>query len=422
MKVCPFANLAVMDSKVSLLLITANVGSLFEDVKHILPGWTQEVHQKIASLAPKFVALHFQEIGGKVPSFASERIDLITKNLLDSQVLADYSTVLGYFDQDYQNNEKFTALGALYLVHDSLKNIAMWNYSVCGFERIKKGRQIYTDKLDSLPTIEKLKYPQRFFPQMKWSRKGYLKTKWKIAGIVINLVNIHLFHDPSNLIAMEMSPSVYVENRKNAFEYVLKSFEADPSPCFIFGDFNFRLDTHKVIKMLSQHYSLRRTCKDGEDKPVQVLLVDKRNQEKVHLLVENSKFELEDQQQFVENNGKKLLKFDRETRYFKKWVYEFPITFPPSYPFCEESKVTNACYVGKRCPSWCDRVLLTHSAKEIIMDSDEAKYEINGLDTCMGDHKPISLYFHVAGNTTFTQDPKDVVSPSKVSLMLETSV
>lgn len=412
-----------MDVKVPTLFITANVGSLFEDVKYLLPGWSREMQQKIISLKyPKFVAFHFQEVGGKVPAAASEGIELITKQLLGSQDLAEYTTILGYFDQDYKNNAKFTALGALFLIHDSLKNIAMWNYADCRFEKIWKGRQIYTHHLDSLETIENLKYPQRFFPQMKWSRKGYLKTKWKIAGTIINLVNIHLFHDPSNLVAMETSPSIYVENRRNAFEYVLKSFEDDQSPCFIFGDFNFRLDTHKVVKMLSRHCAVKTTCKDGEQQPSQILVVDKKNHDKVHLTVEASTFHLEDQQHVLEHNGAKLLKFDKELRYFKTWVYEFPITFLPSYPFCEDEKITKPIYVGKRCPSWCDRVLLTHSTKEIITDKRLAKYEINGLNSCMGDHKPISLYIHVAGNEISAQDPQGVVDSGKSFLMLETSV
>ena len=43
--------------------------------------------------------------------------------------------------------------------------------------------------------------------QCRWSRKGYMRTRWRIRGTVIDLVNIHLFHDASNLMAMrEVSP------------------------------------------------------------------------------------------------------------------------------------------------------------------------------------------------------------------------
>ena len=52
---------------------------------------------------------------------------------------------------------------------------------------------------------------------------------------------------------------------------------------------------------------------------------------KVNLCVEDSKFELEDQQQFLGKTGTRMLKFDKELQNFKKWVYEFPITFCPRY-------------------------------------------------------------------------------------------
>lgn len=37
----------------------------------------------------------------------------------------------------------------------------------------------------------------------------------------LDLVNVHLFHDASNLIACESSPSIYSANRQNALRYVI---------------------------------------------------------------------------------------------------------------------------------------------------------------------------------------------------------
>lgn len=37
----------------------------------------------------------------------------------------------------------------------------------------------------------------------------------------LDLVNVHLFHDASNLIACEASPSIYSANRQNALRYVI---------------------------------------------------------------------------------------------------------------------------------------------------------------------------------------------------------
>jgi hypothetical protein len=39
--------------------------------------------------------------------------------------------------------------------------------------------------------------------QCKWSRKGFLRTRWSLGGTVFDLINIHLFHDASNFVAVE---------------------------------------------------------------------------------------------------------------------------------------------------------------------------------------------------------------------------
>lgn len=46
-------------------------------------------------------------------------------------------------------------------------------------------------------------------------------------------------------------------------------------------------------------------------------------------------------------------------------LFEFPINFPPSYPFVEDSDVS-ADYMQTRCPAWCDRVVLSQTAKPLI--------------------------------------------------------
>lgn len=40
-----------------------------------------------------------------------------------------------------------------------------------------------------------------------------------------------------------------------------------------------------------------------------------------------------------------------------------------------------------RCPAWCDRILLSKSAKKLMDDANNYKYGIIGRDACMGDHK-----------------------------------
>ena len=62
---------------------------------------------------------------------------------------------------------------------------------------------------------------------------------------------------------------------------------------------------------------------------------------------------------------RQLRSFDRELDEFKDRLHEFPIEFPPSYPF--EENVHRSQYLMKtRCPSWCDRIVMSKSALDVI--------------------------------------------------------
>lgn len=67
-------------------------------------------------------------------------------------------------------------------------------------------------------------------------------------------------------------------------------------------------------------------------------------------------------------------------------LYEYPITFPPSYPYEEDPKLPEN-YMLTRCPAWCDRILISPTAKRLIVDGPDDIYNIIGNDVCMGDHK-----------------------------------
>lgn len=80
-----------------------------------------------------------------------------------------------------------------------------------------------------------------------------MRTRWEISGTVVDMINIHLFHDASNLAACEECPSVYCKSRRRALVHTLERFHKDTingiAPYFVFGDFNFRCDTEGVIKV-----------------------------------------------------------------------------------------------------------------------------------------------------------------------------
>lgn len=98
---------------------------------------------------------------------------------------------------------------------------------------------------------------------------------------LLDLVNLHLFHDESNLAFLD-SPHVYSDNRRRALLWTLQRYEefvkADTSkdtskavPLFLFGDFNFRLNASALVQRLTP--GTRRllcdsdACRAEEDSP-----------------------------------------------------------------------------------------------------------------------------------------------------------
>ena len=50
------------DSSIPILLITANVGSIFDDPQNLFPQWTVQLCQQIRAQSPAFVGIHCQEV------------------------------------------------------------------------------------------------------------------------------------------------------------------------------------------------------------------------------------------------------------------------------------------------------------------------------------------------------------------------
>ena len=141
---------------------------------------------------------------------------------------------------------------------------------------------LHLGTIDEVPCVEKHKFPLQYFPESRWSRKGYLRTRWKFStAVIVDLVNIHLFHDSSNLKSVESVPSIYVNYRKRALCYTLDRIAESKGPAnppyFIFGDFNFRLDCKSVVKSLTSDL-LDITHPEAQDNKQ---YVDKRSQELV---------------------------------------------------------------------------------------------------------------------------------------------
>uniref|UniRef100_A0A1L8DYM5 inositol-polyphosphate 5-phosphatase n=1 Tax=Nyssomyia neivai TaxID=330878 RepID=A0A1L8DYM5_9DIPT len=376
-----------------ILLITANVGSVFEDPSKLLKTWVKEFMDVIRKWEPVFLAVHMQEVGGKTYEKSMEYVQEFVKILCEASELASYDRIRIYLDEDYQSAEHFTALGNLYFARNTITSLKIWNFLIHEWEDVV-GKSIHTGSIESIPTKEKAKFPQNFFPECKWSRKGFLRTRWDIEGSVVDFVNIHLFHDASNLAACEEFPSVYCKSRRRALVHTLERFEKDAAnaraPYFVFGDFNFRCDTEGVVKKLTETLTPHRVSKGTDSVKMQYRDADGQNV----LTVGKKEFTHTEHQ--IQFKGEWLRKFDRELDPLQEILFEYPIAFPPSYPF-EEDPTMPQNYMNSRCPGWCDRILMSPSAKQLIA-SENIKYSLIGEGSCMGDHKPVYLQFELKAN------------------------
>jgi len=102
------------------------------------------------------------------------------------------------------------------------------------------------------------RFPQDYYTEMAtWSRKGWLHTRWRVGEGVIELLNIHNFHDDCNLRALQRGEgervSVYALCRLRSLQLSVEGLRTlgqpgggaplgsdQPPATFVFGDFNFR--------------------------------------------------------------------------------------------------------------------------------------------------------------------------------------
>ncbi|XP_029030678.1 inositol polyphosphate-5-phosphatase A-like [Betta splendens] len=378
-----------------ILLVTANVGSLFEDPENLQKTWLREFNQTVQTQKPQFLAVHCQEVGGKNCKASMAHVRSFVGELMSIDAMKEFNRARIYIDENYDSQEHFTALGSFYFVHDSLLDIRQFDFKALRFRRVL-GRESFSE-LERTTTLQKEKFPQHYFPESKWSRKGFTRTRWFLGGRTFDLVNIHLFHDASNLVAWEKSPSVYSETRKKALDFVLdriSDWRYQKLPYFVFGDFNFRLDSMQVIKSLCTS-AIEQKFRNTDNEVEKIIFRESDNDKKVILELEKKLFEYINQDVFRQNNGISLRECDKELSAFKDKLIEMDICFPPSYPYSEDSSEGNQ-YMNTRCPAWCDRILMSPSARDLLDCDDSAiVYNNIGSNVCMGDHKPVFLSFQL---------------------------
>ncbi|XP_039968863.1 inositol polyphosphate-5-phosphatase A isoform X4 [Bactrocera tryoni] len=318
----------------------------------LMQQWIHEFMLTVKQLHPQFIALHLQEVGGKTYEQSSHYVKEFVKSLCEAYEMQEFSIVRIYLDENFNSQEQFTALGNLYFGHNTIPNSRLWNFKNCSWETTQ-GKNFYFGNIENVPTKDKSKFPLDFFPECKWSRKGFMRTRWNINGTILDFVNMHLFHDASNLTALIEFPSVYSQRRRKALIHTLQRFDMDKDneivPYFLFGDFNFRSDSAGVIK---------------------------------------------------------LKQYDRDLEICKGILFEYEITFSPSYPYEEKPELPTR-YLTTRCPSWCDRVLMSAQMNEITINRNTS-YNLIGDNICMGDHKPVYLNIQIKSNQGIIKPPVSV--------------
>jgi len=123
----------------SMLLITANIGSLFEHPR-MIQGWCAEMLNVMQKHNPNIVVFGFQALGGKdsaslhnMELFCEWFSKLIVKNREDEDRF--YST--GIIFDDNLSSSDFTAMGNIVLIRNSIaNNISIWDFQEKEFKSI----------------------------------------------------------------------------------------------------------------------------------------------------------------------------------------------------------------------------------------------------------------------------------------------
>ena len=261
------------EQPLGVLLITNNVSGVFDDVWTRLPLWVQAIGATIESHRADFIAIHLQEIGGT---------DWKRKGL--DHVRPYVQAVLDAFPEfwcsgflcDMNATETFTALGSIYLVRKSAAHLVLlWQFNDSdGGDGIFRPVASLSSPLVAEPQADVrfcrlAQFPAHMFEKGKLSRKGYMLTRWRLAErATLDLINIHNMHDGSNVGAVQRvegkAESEYAQRRRSALEHTMRTQVAlastvqPPPACFVFGDFNFRLNMASVVESLCGPQELKR--------------------------------------------------------------------------------------------------------------------------------------------------------------------
>lgn len=366
----------------NVLLISANTGSCFEggDLEH---DFLSLLHEQVNSSNADLVAVHFQEMCGKEWKTRDVKV---TCEEFSSKLCAGLSGFwcpgTMFYPPTGPKDNSFTALATILFVRRPL--VVTDRFGLFDFKtQCEVPISSLEDSSDLSAFIHHEAFPNSDFPEIKAGRKGYLHVRVFLDGTPIDLINLHLFHDASNVLAFtDGHPSTFAKARKRALQHVLRQVSgAGDSRIFMFGDFNFRLDLQRVVNVLLGPGATS-TSDDGNITLTSVTSPGT-------LKIGTKKFVSSEPRAFVER-WREFQAYDVEALNFAEFALEEQsIDFPPSYPFEEEPGKPHD-YMPSRCPGWCDRIVYTKSAAKSV---SSPRYRMMGHDQSVGDHKPIALHF-----------------------------
>eukprot|EP00744_Colponema_vietnamica_P005781 GILI01008437.1.p1 GENE.GILI01008437.1~~GILI01008437.1.p1 ORF type:complete len:480 (+),score=135.36 GILI01008437.1:52-1491(+) len=285
------ASVATESSSVplNLLLLTANIGSLFEEPT-LIPHWCEQVNKQFDNNLSQFdfIAVHLQEVGGKDKDLTN--LPQVLEGFTGLFPLSSHWCSGLISNLDVKN--KFTALGAIYFVrleHVASSLITLFDFASGAFGSL-------SDVPSSSPSLTAVNVPT-FADTNPWTiapktRKGYIRTKWLLGKEEFEFADVHIMHDDDNTLSLTASPSVYSQTRSWAVREVLtragvikvdqsdaaipidlagsaeQTAYIDPASrrsdtrngngkkVFIFGDFNFRLCQPSLLRLLTSKFSV----------------------------------------------------------------------------------------------------------------------------------------------------------------------
>ena len=438
------------------LLITHNVCGIFDHLDDALSVWVKELQALVAAQAADFVALHLQEVGGEEWKKGELRLDVFMQ-ALDAGFAATEFWSSGLMLLTDTHPQRYTALGGVYLVRrTALHRVRLWDFGgVAGSEAGWRSLDGLPSPLLGAPEMPAAysrheRFQQSFFPEYpEWSRKGFMQTRWRLGDASCDLLNVHFFHDHCNLGALRRGAerpalSTYARSRQKALLHTMRAVQAEaqqrdgaPPAAFVLGDYNFRLDLVQVITHLCGADGLARAMElTKESDPLRIPLVPGADAsdakpsggkatkeaaaaavaaaadgEPPSLLLAGKKCVLADYAPLLHDH-ETWCAFDVEADEYRQVaptpLLELPLAFPPSYmrtpvkaaaPDAPPGPAdpSQLRYAPKRCPSWCDRVMMDAAALALVTAARaDASYDSQLWLPCYSDHIKVYLAFSCA--------------------------